>query len=240
MVRAKRSKEEAAPSTSCIIIGDMHAPYTDVAAMSACLEAVEREKPTYVIQMGDLYDQYAFSKYARNPNHTTPREEMDTAKVFADVFWRNIRHNSPKSKCYQLLGNHDVRLDKRIAERLPELTGLLSLRHYFKFDGVETQESDRDILELTINSEPVVFHHGWLSKPGDHVKYFGRSTVIGHSHSPHVLYHRHHRGALFELNVGYVGDPAAHVFSYAGAMNKWTRAYGTIDKYGPRVVALEK
>lgn len=231
----------ATSEQTALIIGDVHAPYTDTAALKQIIVQAGRLKPTFIVQMGDLYDQYAFSKYPKSPNHDTPVKESERGRLLAEWMWASLRKAAPKAKCYQLLGNHDVRMSKRIAEKVPELNGMIGqyALEPFLFDGVETSGSDRDALELVINGAPVVFHHGWLSKPGDHAKYFARNTVIGHSHSPHTLFHRHHRGAIWELNAGYVGNPDSHVFKYGSPMHKWTRAYATIDKHGPRVVQLE-
>jgi predicted phosphodiesterase len=226
---------------SVLIIGDTHFPYTDADGIKKVIAAAKATKPTYIVQMGDLFDQYAFSKYPTNPNYGTPKAELDAAIKDATKMWADLQRAAPAAKCYQLLGNHDVRLSKRIAEKLPELcgTGLVRLADCYQFEGVETQQSDRDVLELRVNDEPVAFHHGWLSKLGDHVKYFGQSCVVGHSHSPGVVYHRRHNAAHFELNAGYLGNPRSHVFSYGATAQKWTRAYASIDMYGPRVVALE-
>lgn len=225
---------------SLLAIGDTHFPYTDSAGIASIIAYIKRHRPTYVVQMGDLYDQYGFSKYPRNHNHDTPKSELERGHDAASKMWTAIHKHSPGSKCYQLLGNHDVRATKRVAERVPEMADYVSLRHLYTFPGVDTQTSDRSVLELTVNDERIALHHGWLSKPGDHVRFFGRSCIIGHSHSPHVLFDRRYGATHFELNAGYVGDPLSHVFSYGATMHRWTRAFGVVDSDGPRVVRLEK
>ncbi len=151
------------------------------------------------------------------------------------------RKAAPKADCWQLLGNHDIRLHKRIMEKLPELFELLDFDHMFEFDGVQSLSSDRDILNLTINGEQVSFHHGFLSKLGDHVKYFQKSCVVGHSHRPGIMYEPIHGKQLFELNVGYMGDPNSHVFKYGSTVKqKWGRGFGVIDPQGPRFISCEK
>lgn len=219
-----------------LAIGDLHFPFACSESVRAIIAAIAKIQPRYIVQMGDLYDQYSFSRYGKSLNVMTPADELANARNHATLMWSEIRKNAPGAKCYQLLGNHDMRLAKKVAEKLPELVGIVDASSLFAFKGVESQKSDRDILELTVQGQPVAIHHGFLSKIGDHFRYFGKSCVIGHSHRPHVLPF----GPKYEMNVGYVGDPTAEVFSYGATIkNNWTRAYGLIDSLGPRVVSLE-
>lgn len=224
---------------SLFILGDLHAPYHHPAALEQVLKAIEVAKPTHVVQLGDLYDFYAFSNYPKSVNHDTPKLEISKGHRVTTRMWERISHIVPNAKKFQLLGNHDVRLRKRISERLPEAAGLSLDRSLFEFPGVDTMLSDRDALELTINGERLVVHHGFLGKLGDHIAHFNRSVITGHSHRPGVVFLKTHRKTLWELNAGYLGDERRHVFKY-GATNvtKWARAYGIVDALGPRVVPL--
>lgn len=224
---------------SLFILGDLHAPYHHPAALEQALKAIVIAQPTHIVQLGDLYDFYAFSRYPKSVNKDTPKLEVTKGREVTTRMWARISHAAPRSKRYQLLGNHDVRMRRRISERLPEVEGLLLDQALFEFPGVETMCSDRDALELTINGEPLVVHHGFLGKLGDHISHFGRSVITGHSHRPGVVFFRDVRRTLWELNAGYLGDERQHVFKY-GATNvtRWARAYGLVDSLGPRVVPL--
>jgi UDP-2,3-diacylglucosamine pyrophosphatase LpxH len=225
---------------SLVAIGDVHAPFHCATTLATIIKAIETVRPRFVVQMGDLYDQYAFSRYGKSLNLMTPADELAAGLDTARTFWAAVKKASPASRCYQLLGNHDERLRKKVAEKLPELVGLVDTSSLFAFPGVESMKTDKEVLELTVQGERVALHHGYLSRAGDHVKKFHRSCITAHSHRPHVMVHRIHGKSLYDLNPGYVGNPEAPVFDYGTISEKgWTRAYGVIDSLGPRFVSLE-
>ena len=196
-----------------------------------------------IVQVGDLFDQYVFSRYNRNPNLITPDAEVEKAREQAQRLWADINKRAKWAKCWQLRGNHDARLDKRIAEKVPEARGLLeqSIRDLYTFDGVTTVFDPTEELFLKINGETVCFQHGHRSKLGDHASYNGCRTVCGHSHTGGVVYRRDRRGTFWELNAGWLGNEVARVFAYGDqkTTKKWTLGYGLIDAQGPRFCPLK-
>src|SRR5580698_3984216 len=96
------------------IVGDLHFPYHNRKALRKIYEAIKKEKPTHIIQIGDLYDQYSFSRFTKK-NITTSTTELFRARKAAMFFWNRIHRLLRNSKNIQLLGNHDIRLTKRIS-----------------------------------------------------------------------------------------------------------------------------
>jgi predicted phosphodiesterase len=229
-------------TTYAAFLGDVHHPFSCKRSLNLAYEQIERLKPQVVVQLGDCYDLFALSKYSKSLNHDTPKDELKRARLDAEKMWEAVTAAAPKAKRYQLLGNHDARLQKRISEKLPELAGLVGLDDLFQFSGVTTSKSDRDILKLKLGSQTVICHHGWLSKPGDHQKFFQANTIVGHSHRPHLLYDTTFGKSLFEANAGYLGNPNAHVFSYGAVAgkSKWSRGILVLDTDGPRFVSFER
>lgn len=221
-----------------VAIGDTHLPFHSQYAQKELLKFVRSEKPDLVIQIGDLYDQYAFSRYGRSLNHGTPNEELERGRAAAEKMWKDLRQAAPGARCVQLLGNHDVRLRKRVAEKLPEASGMLDDSHLFDFDGVLTAKNDRDPVPVRICGEKVMLHHGFLSKTGDHVRYFRENVIIGHTHRPQTHYERMGSKVLWELNCGFMGDAKRHVFGYGAAPHRWALGFGYVDENGPRVIGL--
>lgn len=227
--------------TYAIVLGDTHFPYACQRSLTRAYALIAKLQPEHVVQIGDVYDLYSFSRYGKSLNHTTPVSEVQKARRQATAMWERIWKASPKSKLYQMLGNHDARLYKKIEEKVPEMAGLLGWDDLFAFDGVTTSKSDRDLLKLRLGGREVWMHHGFLSKPGDHVRYFQQNIVTGHSHRGHVLFDTTHSKLLFDANAGYLGNPNAHVFKYGAVAgkNKWTRGCLVIDELGPRFVSFE-
>lgn len=186
--------------------------------------------------MGDLYDLYSFSRFARSHDVMTPKQEMTDARIGAEEFWTMVKKRLPKSSLYQIIGNHDARPAARMMEKFPEIASLIDLTHYWKFDGVNTISDPKEPLIL----EDIIFTHGFLSKLGEHMKYFGgRNTVCGHSHRGGVFYLNTGNGIRWELNAGYLADPDSAALSYRPTrFNHWTLGYGIIDEHGPRFCPL--
>lgn len=212
------------------ILSDLHFPFHNKRAYNKALELIKKEKPDAVVQIGDLLDQYVFSNYSRKAN-ITPQLDIVKGLKDAQEMWRRIQKIVPKAKCYQILGNHDLRLAKRIAERIPELAEIYSHDHFYKFPNVKVMKSDRDYLEL----DGVVYCHGWLSKSIDHANFFGKPTVHGHRHRMTI----ETKGKIWSMDVGYLADVKAVPLGYtASKFTHWTLGCGIVENKLPRLLFL--
>lgn len=220
-----------------LAIGDVHLPFANRRAILNVLKLARRLKPTRILQLGDLFDLYSFSRFARSPNLMTPAQEVRRGRQQAEELWAELRRASgSKVECFQLIGNHDERIAKRAAEAVPELERFLShVAHLWQFDGVTTQPSERHELIL----DGVVYMHGHR-RHGEHVRYNLMSTVVGHSHVGGVVFHRQRNKTLFELNAGYLGSSSALPMSYGRQkqFSRWTTGVGLIGDDGPRFIPL--
>lgn len=224
---------------SVVVVGDTHFPYHDKAVLLQILNIIKEQKPTYVVQIGDLYDFFHFSRYPKSMLKFTPEEEVLEARANAESFWNQVQKLSPKSKCYQLLGNHDVRPIKRLLDKAPELEAFFNVDSLFKFKGVTTMTSDRQELTLNLNGEDIMFLHGHRSQLGSHMLYNEMSTVCGHSHTGGVVYKHYKSGTRYELNAGFVANASKGPLQYGAQTKKyWTLGVGLIDQYGPRFIPL--
>ena len=212
------------------IVSDTHFPFHSKKAYKKMLHLIKSERPDVVIQIGDLLDQYVFSKYSRSLGIKTEDDIWKGVKC-AKQMWADIHRIVPKAKLYQLLGNHDLRMAKRISEKLPELETVVKTLSLYQFDHVKTLNSDRDFLIL----DNVVYVHGWLGRSVDHIRYFGKSVVHGHTHRPEIVT----EGRLWVLNVGYLADSKSLPLSYAPSKHsKWRTACGMVEDGQPKLFLL--
>lgn len=219
-----------------VIIGDTHFPWVDKAALTQATKLITRDTEL-VVQIGDLYDWYASSRFPRSMNYKTPEEETHEARQMAVEMWLAARRRAPKAKLVQLLGNHCDRPLKRARTVVPELEHLVQpkIKELYTFQGVHT------ILESNEDYEQggIVFTHGFLPRVGDHARVALMPVVRGHTHVGKLTWVR---PRLWEMDVGYLGDSSAHVFNY----QTWRRSYkmtlgcGVVDEYGPRFVEFAK
>lgn len=217
-----------------VILGDTHFPFQDNNAIDKAIALIKKMQPDYVVQVGDLYDLYSFSRYPKNPNFITPEQEMKEGRAGAELMWRRIRAASPRSKLVQLHGNHDYRMVKYVSESAAAATHVMKkyLKEVMTFPGVQTVSDEHEI-------DGIAFMHGFR-KHGEHAKYNQQSTVVGHLHKPGIVYLSNRHGPYWELNVGWLGDYRHEVFSYAAQkrMHGMLVGVGVIDELGPRFVAF--
>jgi hypothetical protein len=226
------------PQISTLAVGDTHFPFSRRKSVSGILALIRKLKPKRIVQLGDLYDLYSYSRFARSYNVLTPAQEVKLGRKDAQTFWKEARAAAGRGvECYQLIGNHDERLLKKTMGLLPELEHLIQeVNHLWKFDGVHTQAAERDELIL----DGVCYMHGFR-KFGDHVKHNMMSTVCGHLHLGGVSYMRLGKKTIWELNAGFVANPDCVPMSYGRqrTITKYTQGVGWIDSYGPRFIPLD-
>ena len=219
---------------SVLYIGDAHFPFVSQDVLCLIYEYIERYKPEVVVQVGDLFD---FAAQTRFPASKlvifNPFEEARLGRKMAGEMWETIRRLVPKAELFQIWGNHDLRPIKRILESAPDCEPFFDLKPYMTFDGVQTVEDYRSALK--INETNV--HHGWLSKLGAHRDHFMTNTVVGHSHRAGIDYRKFGDRVLWEMNVGFIGDAHSKALGYTPTrMTNWTLGFGTEDALGPRIV----
>ncbi len=218
-----------------IAIPDLHFPFENKKLLKTAYAIILKEQPDVVVQLGDLYDMYALSRYPRNVNLMTAESEIITARSRAENFWATISKLAPKARLFQLKGNHCERLQKRITEKLPELLGILDFNYLWEFIKVNTIQDARHPLVI----DGIHYIHGYLTGLGKHCQYIDASVVCGHSHRPGIFYKRKKHETIWELNCGHLVDTNSEPLSYTPIkITNWSPAIGIIDDYGPRVVHL--
>lgn len=213
-----------------LILGDTHFPFAHKNAMSWAVKLANELDPDVIVQIGDLLDQFSFSRYPRN-HKLDPDVELKAGRAAAIGMWKSM---PKRAKKFQLLGNHDDRMAKLALKAAPELVGLVGekLEELYKFDGVKTVE------DYEFEIDGIMFQHGHRAKLGDHAKYNQCSTVVGHSHVGGVVFLRNRNGVYWELNAGFLGDIGTQAFKYLAQkkVNTTQPGIGLIDDYGPRFI----
>jgi len=211
-----------------VILGDTHFPWVNKKALNKAYKLIEELQPSHVIQIGDLYDNYNFSKYRRYVTLMSAQEEITKGRKMAKKMWNTIQEIVPDAKCYQLLGNHDARIEQRVLDKFPEILFLLNLKGLWKFKGVKTMESTKDELFL----HDICIIHGHRSSLGDHANFNMMNTACGHSHIGGTVFLRNKKEIFWELNAGWLGDEMAPVFNYPPQkkIRKGTLGLGVIEK----------
>lgn len=218
-----------------LCLGDTHFPFVHKPSLEKIYSLIIELKPTVIIQMGDLYDAYSHSKFPRSQNIYTPEDEERLGRQGAEEMWNKIKELSPKSKKYQILGNHDLRMLKQTVAAMPSIEHAVRkyLIELMSFPGVTTIEDYRS--ELVIDG--IMFHHGYRSKLGDHANYVLGNMVVAHTHHGGCVFRRLRDYIIWELNCGFLGDADAKALSYTNQKTTTqTLGVGFIDHNGPRFI----
>lgn len=225
-----------------VAIGDTHHPFCNQEYLNKTYEIIEELHPRFVIQVGDLYDLYSFSRYARNQNYITPDEEIKCAKEHADRMWNTIRSIVPRgTKLVQLKGNHDLRISKQIIQYFPQISSLVEAAEHqmlWDFKGVEVvHEYDK---EYWIDENTFAHHGDWLktARVGARVADALYNVICGHSHVGGVSFLPRKDGVLYELNAGALPYTDVLPLRYTPLRlpKKFLAGCGVVDKYGPRFI----
>ena len=228
------------PYATVVALGDIHFPFHHEGALNQALALIKEVRPEYVVQMGDLYDLYSFSKYPRSYNVMTPQDELLQARGFAEEMWAKVKELAPAAHCFQLWGNHDSRAMRRTIERLPEAEGFVArgMRDMMTFPGVTL--IDDQATELVIDG--VHYVHSHVSRVGQTMQETGKSCVTAHLHVGGFVSKGYEGAITWELGVGWLGNRRAPCFSYASRKraHKTTLGIGIVDSLGPRFVPFEE
>lgn len=217
--------------------GDLHFPFACVDAISAFYQFLTEYKPDRVVQLGDLFDMMAHSRFPRSLNAYSPDEEFSLGRRMAEGFWETVGKIVPEAERVQLLGNHDMRPMLRVYEALPAQEGWVrkAFQDAFTFPGVRTVYDARQ----EVFFEDYFAIHGYKSKLGEHRDHALMNVVCAHTHTGGVAYRQIRGKSLWELNAGYLGDPESKALGYTPQkLSKWTKGWAAVDAWGPRFIAL--
>jgi predicted phosphodiesterase len=219
-----------------VALGDVHSPWNSKEAMSFIFDNIQKIKPDIICQLGDILDLVSFSTFPKKPLHKmSARDELTEGIAIAGEMWDVLRKKCPKAKMIQILGNHCVRLNKRILEKMPELHGLVDVGNLLSFPGVETVKDYSDFIVI----DNVAYHHGWKSKPMEHARQFEMSAVFGHTHRAWIQWEPINGKLCFDMSVGYLADPQNNALQYRETkIHKWVHGIGVIDKGIPSYIPI--
>ena len=226
--------KELFPKILCI--GDTHFPFVNKQAIEKLYDFAKENRPDYIVQVGDLLDCYAASKFPRSQNVYTPKQEEELGIGMAREMWKTLHDICPNATKYQLLGNHDIRTLKRTLESLPIAEHWIEkyFQELFTFENVITEFDHRKEVEIG----GILFTHGFL-RSGAHKDFYLKHVIHGHDHKLYVQHRRIHDQNIFEMSCGFLGDIEAKALSYTSSkLSNYQLGFGWVDQWGPRTIHL--
>lgn len=218
-----------------LLVGDTHFPFAHQPTLEWIYRFAEKQQPEFIVQMGDLQDQFSHSRFPSSRNYYKPDEEMELGRKQAKTFWEELKRACPKAQCYQITGNHDLRALKLVLQSAPSLESLVreSLTKLYEFDGVTTIHDYREELVL----QGVMLHHGYMSQLGRQRDFVMQDLASAHTHKGGVLFRPLKGKTITHLDCGFTGDPESKVLSYTPQKTTaYTLGVGFWDEYGARFI----
>ena len=194
-----------------VVFSDAHVwPGPRTTAQRAVPVIVRRLKPTHLFANGDVFDG---AKISRFPASIWAMEQRPTVKQELDAcsaFLKDVQDAQPTAKRLWLLGNHDMRLEARLAALVPEFEGVpgFSLKDHFpewSFAMAAFINENLVIKHRIANGIHAVYNNAVKS---------GRSIVTGHLHSLKVTPWTDYNGTRYGVDTGTLADPEGPQFDY--------------------------
>jgi len=100
-----------------LLLSDIHFPYHNAKALKAAVKKGLEEQVDCIVLNGDILDFYALSDFSKNPSKPRFRQEIELGKWFLN----ELRLAFPKAQIYYKIGNHEMRLERYLQVKAPEI-----------------------------------------------------------------------------------------------------------------------
>jgi hypothetical protein len=185
-------------------------------AHRAFVAAAKKLKPEVICLNGDIFD---FASISRHPKmNTRPMPTLQQELEAGQDRCKEIVNASPNSLFVRTLGNHDMRLDVRLANQAPEFAGLISLKTYLP--------EWLDCVSMMVNDDTVILHkwaNGMHAAYNNVMKGLFMNVITGHTHRLHCRpMSSSWRGGetRFGIETGTMAEPSHEAFDYCLDSNK--------------------
>lgn len=221
-----------------VLVGsDLHAwPGEPSTAFRGFLKFVREMDPAVVVMNGDVIDGASISRHPPLGWEKRPTliEELEAAQ---DLL-HQIELAAPKAELFWPAGNHDQRLETRIATVAPE---------FAKVHGVHLKDHFgprwQPCWSVWINDDVVVKHRarGGIHAPWNNTLNAGKTIVTGHLHSAKISpLNDYSPRTRYGVDTGCLADVDSQAFSYLedGIVN-WRSGFAVLTFVGGELLQPE-
>lgn len=186
-----------------VLIGsDIHLwPEELTTAQRAFLKFAKMLKPAAIIVNGDVFDGAAISRFPSIGWEKKPSvlQELEVVKDYLD----KLLKASPNSKRFWPAGNHDLRLESRLAAVAPEFAGMKGIHLKDHVPGWHP------CWRVDINDDVVVKHRlaNGLHAVYNNTLKSGKTMITGHLHSLKVTPWTDYQGTRYGVDSGTLAEP---------------------------------
>lgn len=161
----------------------------------------KRQKPDIIIMNGDILDAPSVSRHGSIGWEDNPKvsEEIECCRDRLD----EIRNAAPKARRIWPAGNHDLRMESRLAQVAPEYANVQGVHLHDHFPNWEPCWS------IWINDDIVIKHRwkGGMYAARNNTLYSGRTIITGHTHQLTLASVTDYNGTRYGVETGTLADP---------------------------------
>lgn len=210
-----------------LALGDMHFPWIDFKVLMAAHEFAKDYKPDLVIQVGDIVDQKAWSRYPKDVDDPSPHEEWMMAEDGLHALHRLF------PKMIILEGNHCRRIMCRALEAGIPKKLIKTLDQVFDFPDWHWHMHPRPYV-----ADGIAFIHGDEMAGNAYQKAgkLGMPLVQGHDHLGYLQFINTFDREIFGMSIGCMIDSESIAARYAAknALRTW-QGWATITDGEPHL-----
>ena len=116
-----------------MVISDIHDIECDRFTLNVFIDTCKRKQPDVIVLNGDIFDFYEFSKFTKDPRQIKLVERFE---FIWDNLFKPLREHCPNSQIDFIMGNHEYRLIRLLADATPHLRVLLGDVVGMKFSDI--------------------------------------------------------------------------------------------------------
>lgn len=229
---------------SGVTVSDIHSHYCDPFAERVFFDCLRITQPDVVVVNGDLVDFPEISTHPHFPGHFGMSLEGEV--VWAKRFLSRIRLLLPGATIYFVIGNHEYRIIRYIADTARALHSLdpfdfdkhfglteseISLVCRSNFLAPTRKRKASDVQENWMCLRDVYYvTHGIRCGPGAATKEmqrYGASGTSGHTHTPAMVFGHTAKGWTSWMTTPALANVAAVGRDYQHGPHNWTMGFGT-------------
>lgn len=234
----KESKNRHNAIRTIMVISDIHDIEADGFTLAVFIDTCKKKQPDIIVLNGDIFDLYEFSRYTKDPRNYKPIERFE----YVWGFFKKLRKVCPDAQIDFIMGNHEFRLIKLLADVTPNVRILLAdilgleFQDIFKLDEFEINWVSRANLSAftkkDINDELKknyqIYYDCYVVCHEPDKNLMVMSGTNGHHHRVSLVSNAY-PDPLTNLpkSVTWVQTPAAHVrdAEYLQNMSKWNTGF---------------
>ena len=223
-----QKKDKPGHLKSIMVCSDLHDLEIDLFAWAVFVDTARRMQPDIIVFNGDIFDLYEFSNFQKDPREIKIKERFEFVR---EMIFRQVREACPNAQIDFVMGNHEFRLLRHIADRSPNLRVLLSdvmnigFAEIFGLDEFQINwvskvdfkaYSDKD-KKRELKKNYKIYYESFVVSHEPEQSLKGLSGTNGHHHQAHLQsYWDVLRGALtwtqtpgmHQLHAEYIGGGA--------------------------------